>query len=102
VIPSLDDVLSASYFIAGLAFAAAYVPRVQRMLVDDLATARSHSIGTEVLWTLCRLVTLAYVAAVAGQPLITLSVGLDLAGRLAMLAVLLRARVRCGFSIRFA
>ncbi len=100
--PSLIDLLSATYLVAGLAFAAVYVPRVRRMLVDDLATARSHSVCAEALWASCRLVTLAYVAAVAQQPLITLSVSLDLAGRLAMLAVVLRARTRCGLPVRFA
>lgn len=102
MIPSLTDFLSASYLIAGLTFAAVYVPRVRCMLTDDLATTRSHSFCAEALWTLCRLVTLAYVAAVAAQPLITLSVSLDLAGRVAMLVVLVRARARCGVSLRFA
>lgn len=100
--PSLTDLLSASYLVAGFAFAAVYVPRVRRMLADDLATARSHSVCAEALWAICRLVTLAYVAAVAEQPLITLSVSLDLAGRFAMMVVLLRARARCGRLIRFA
>jgi hypothetical protein len=100
--PFLAELLSASYLVSGLAFAAVYVPRVRRMLVDDRATTRSHSLCAEALWTLCRLVTLAYVAVVAGQPLITLSVSLDLAGRLAMLAVLLRARARCCLSVRLA
>lgn len=102
VIPSLTDLLSASYLAAGLAVAAVYVPRVRCMLADDQATARSHSLGAEVLWTLCRLITLAYVAAVAQEPLITLSVGLDVTGRVAMLFVLVRARTRCGVAVRFA
>jgi hypothetical protein len=102
VTPSLTDLLSASYLCAGLVVAAVYVPRVRRMLADDQATAASHSICAEALWTLSRLVTLAYVAAVAGQPLITLSVSLDLAGRVAMLIVLFRARARCGLSVRLA
>jgi hypothetical protein len=95
------DLLSASYLVAGLAFAAVYVPRIRCMLSDDWATARSHSVCAETLWALCRLVTLVYVATVAEQPLITLSVGLDCAGRAALLVVLLRARVRCGLTPRF-
>lgn len=102
MIPSLTDLLSVSYLIAGFAFAAVYVPRVRRMLDDDLATARSHSVCAEALWALCRLVTLAYVATVAAQPLISLAVSLELAGRLAVLIVLLRARARCGVLTRFA
>ena len=100
MIPSLAELLSASYLVAGLAVAAVYVPRVRRMLADEVATARSHSLRAETLWTLCRLVTLAYVAAVASQPLITLSVSLDLAGRVVMLAVLMRARARLGKSLQ--
>lgn len=100
--PSLIELLSASYLAAGLAVAAVYVPRVRCMLADDHATARSHSLGAETLWTLCRLITLAYVAAIAQQPLITLSVGLDVAGRVAMLIVIVRARTRCRLPLRFA
>src|SRR5690348_4386660 len=88
VLLPLDDIFSAGYVAAGFAFSAMYVPRVRTMLRDQAATARSHSLTVESLWTLCRTVSLAYVATVACDPLISLTVSLDLLGRFAMLTVI--------------
>jgi hypothetical protein len=98
----LNDLLSAGYLASGFCIAAVYVPRVRKMLRDDAATALSHSLPAELLWTLCRVVAFAYVAAVAAQPLIALSVGLDLAGRAVVLAVIARARARRQQGMRVA
>lgn len=95
MVPLLADTLAAVYVAAGFAFAAVYVPSVRRMLRDDAATAHSHSLPAELAWTLCRLVSLTYVAAVAGEPLIALTVSLDLTGRITVLAVIARAQSRC-------
>lgn len=92
--PLINDFLSAGYLASGFCVAAVYVPRVRRMLCNDAATALSHSLPAELLWTLCRVVAFAYVAAVAAEPLIALSVGLDLAGRAVVLFVIARAHAR--------
>lgn len=84
--------LSTAYVVAGILFAMAYRPKLQRMLREPEATVRSHSLTSELLWTGCRLVTLLYVALVAQQSLITLVVALDLMGRLACVSLLMRSR----------
>lgn len=92
--PLLADSISVCYLASGFGVAAVYVPRIRRMLRDEGATATSHSLFAEFLWAVCRLVSLAYVALVALQPLITLVVGLDVLGRVVMVAVIARARSR--------
>lgn len=93
---SLVALLQAAYLAAGLLLVAAYVPQLRRAWCEPQATARAWSPGSLLTWALCRLVAWAYVALVARDGLLTLVVGLDAAGRVAMLVMLLRARGAAG------
>lgn len=88
--------LATAYLLTGFLFAASYLPRLMCMLRDPRATAASHSLGSQVIWTACRLVSSLYVGVVARQPLILLVVLLDLTGRLACVVVLLHSRKHAG------
>ena len=90
--PLFAQCLSSVYAVTGIVFAASYLPRLACMLRDLPATAHSHSLLSELIWTACRMVSLLYVAAVAQQPLIALLVVLDLFGRVACVLILLHAR----------
>ncbi len=83
--------LTVVYIVSGFVFAAAYRPTLRAMRADLQATARSHSLAAETRWTACRLVSLVYVASIARDPVIGLIVALDLTGRLAVLATVIRA-----------
>ena len=93
----LPAVLVGAYIATGVLFAGMYVPKLRCMLRDPGATAKSHSPATELMWTLCRFVSLLYVGLIAAQPVITLVVLLDLLGRIASVALLLRARRKPAF-----
>lgn len=84
--------LSTAHAASGLLFAACYLPHIVCMVRDLVATARSHSLSSELLWTLCREVSLLYVAMVAQQPLISLVVALDLLGRISCVLIVVHAR----------
>jgi hypothetical protein len=84
--------LSTAYVVTGILFAVAYWPKLQCMLREPEATALSHSLTSELMWTACRLVTLLYVALVAQHSLISMVVALDLMGRLACVSLLMRSR----------
>lgn len=86
--------LSAAYTSSGFAFAAAYWPKIRNVIRQPGAAVLSHSMGAEFTWTACRVISLAYVALVAREPLIGLVVLLDLIGRVALLSVVLTARRR--------
>lgn len=83
--------LTLAYLVSGFVVAAAYGPKLRAMRADLQATARSHSLASETLWTLCRLVSFAYVASIARDPVIGLIVALDLSGRFAIVATVIRA-----------
>jgi hypothetical protein len=83
--------LTLAYLVSGFVVAAAYGPKLRAMRADLQATARSHSLASETLWTLCRLVSLAYVASIARDPVIGLIVALDLSGRFAIVVTVIRA-----------
>ena len=87
-------VLPACYLLTNLAFSVMYVPRLRRILVDEAAALQSNSLSSEVFWLLCRFVAIAYVGSVAQQVLIACTIVLDILGRTAIVAVLVRARVR--------
>lgn len=86
--------LSAAYTSSGFAFAAAYWPKIRNVIRQPGAAVLSHSLCAEVIWTACRMISLAYVALVAREPLIGLVVLLDLVGRIALLSVVLTVRRR--------
>lgn len=91
--------LPACYLLTNLAFSVMYVPRLRRILRDEAAAVQANSLASEVFWLLCRFVAIAYVGSVAQQVLIASTIVLDIVGRTAIVAVLVRARVRvrtCG------
>ncbi|WP_427913402.1 hypothetical protein ACPWT1_00010 [Ramlibacter sp. MMS24-I3-19] len=88
------EVLPAAYLLTNLAFSVMYVPRLRRILRDEAAAVRANSLPSEVFWLLCRFVAIAYVGSVAQQVLIASTIVLDILGRTAVVAVLVRARVR--------
>lgn len=87
-------VLPACYLLTNLAFSVMYVPRLRRILRDEAAAVQANSLPSEVFWLLCRFVAIAYVGSVVQQALIASTIVLDILGRTAIVAVLVRARVR--------
>jgi hypothetical protein len=86
--------LSACYVVTNVAFSVMYVPRLRRILRDEAAAVHANSLASEVFWLLCRFVAIAYVGSVAQQALIASTILLDIVGRTAVVAALLRARAR--------
>jgi hypothetical protein len=84
-------VLSAGYLVSGFVMAGIYLPQLVRGWRYPHATAIAQSFSSWMVWAACRAVALLYGCLVIGDPLFILAVSLDLLGRLAVLAVLLRA-----------
>ena len=87
--------LQAAYLLTGLIAAIGYVPQILLGWRQPRATALAQSVTSWTLWTACRLVALAYCVVQVGDALLVIAVGLDAAGRLAVLLILLRARWLC-------
>ncbi|MEO7335202.1 MAG: hypothetical protein ABIV63_01360 [Caldimonas sp.] len=89
--PAIHPLLSAGYLASGFVMAGIYVPQLVRGWRNPRATVLAQSLSSWTVWAACRVVALLYGCLVIGDPLFILAVGLDLLGRLAVLAVLLRA-----------
>ena len=89
--PAIHPLLSAGYLVSGFVMAGIYVPQLVRGWRDPRATVLAQSLSSWTVWAACRVVALLYGCLVIGDLLFILAVGLDLLGRLAVLAVLLRA-----------
>ena len=83
--------LSAGYLVSGFVMAGIYLPQLVRGWRNPRATVIAQSLSSWTVWAACRVVALLYGCLVIGDPLFIVAVGLDLLGRLAVLAVLLRA-----------
>ncbi len=81
-----------AYFMSGLIIAAQYLPLLRRAWGQPEATATAQSLQTWAVWTGCRTVAFIYGLFILHDLLFLLVVGLDLVGRLAMAALILRAR----------
>lgn len=91
-VPVAHELLRAAYLLTGLIAAAGYVPQVLLAWRRPEQTAIAQSVTSWLTWTVCRLVALAYCVVLVGDTLLVVAVGLDAAGRLAVLLTLLRAR----------
>jgi hypothetical protein len=87
----MQPILSAGYLLSGFVMAGIYVPQLVRGWRHPGATVVAQSLSSWTVWAACRVVALLYGCLVIGDPLFILAVGLDLLGRIAVLAVLLRA-----------
>jgi len=83
--------LSAGYLVSGFVMAGIYLPQLVRGWRNPHATVIAQSLTSWSVWAGCRVVALLYGCLVIGDPLFVLAVSLDLLGRFAVLAVLLRA-----------
>ncbi len=80
------------YFCSGFVMAGSYVPQVVRAWRHPVATAIAQSLSSWLLWTACRFVALLYGLVIVGDGLFIAAIGFDLAGRVALLVAMLRAR----------
>lgn len=87
------ETLHWAYLLSGLLIAAHYAPLLQRAWRHVEATATAQSLSTWAVWTGCRAVALAYGVFVVHDLLFVCVVGADVCGRLAMAALILRARM---------
>lgn len=91
--------LQGLYMASGFVLVMGYGPQLRRLLVHPDAGATACPLSSWLLWTGCRVVALAYSACAVGDAALTLIVSLDVAGRAAVLALLVRAhwirRRRC-------
>ena len=84
--------LRSVYFCSGFIIAGSYVPQVLRAWRHPVATAIAQSLSSWLLWSACRFVALVYGMVVVRDELFIAAIGLDLAGRAALLVAMLRAR----------
>ena len=80
------------YLCSGFVMAGSYAPQVLRAWRHPVATAIAQSLSSWLLWTACRTVALVYGMFIVRDVLFVLSIGLDLAGRVALVVAMLRAR----------
>ena len=84
------------YLCSGFVMAGSYAPQVLRAWRHPVATAIAQSLSSWLLWTACRTVALVYGMFIIRDVLFVLAIGLDLAGRVALVAVRRsRRRPRC-------
>ncbi len=83
--------LHAAYLISGLLIAVHYLPQVHRAWRFPEATAAAQSLTTWTVWTLCRVVAFTYGIFVLHDLVFLLVVGADIAGRLTMVVLIVRA-----------
>lgn len=88
------DLLQPLYVASGLLMASGYGPQLWRLLRYPEASALACPVSSWMLWTACRVVALAYCALAVRDTWLVLGVGLDVAGRLLVLALLLWVRWR--------
>ena len=80
------------YLCSGFVMVGSYAPQVLRAWRHPVATAIAQSLSSWLLWTACRTVALVYGMVIVRDVLFVLAIGLDLAGRVALLVAMLRAR----------
>jgi hypothetical protein len=81
-----------AYLTSGLLIAAHYAPLLRRAWRHPEATATAQSLLTWAVWTLCRVVAFTYGLFILHDLVFLIVVGADLIGRLAMAALIVRAR----------
>lgn len=86
------ETLHWAYLLSGLLIAAHYVPLLRRAWLHVEATATAQSLSTWAAWTACRVVAFTYGIFVLHDLVFLIVVGADVLGRLAMAALILRAR----------
>jgi len=86
--------LSAGYLVLGLRHGRHLSAAARSRLAEPPGDRIAQSLSSWTVWAACRVVALLYGCLVIGDPLFILAVGLDLLGRLAVLAVLMRAMWR--------
>ena len=84
--------LNLVYLASGLVIAAHYVPLLQRAWRFPVAAATVHSLLTWSVWTLCRAIAFVYGVFMVRELVFLLVVGADLFARLAVAALIVRAR----------
>ena len=80
-----------AYLLSGLLIALHYVPQLQRSWKFPAATLAAQSLLTWAVWTACRAVAFTYGVVVLHDLVFLLVVGADMFGRLAMVALIIRA-----------
>lgn len=91
--PSGKWTLHAAYLLPGVLIAVHYWPQICRAWRFPGATAAAQSLSTWVVWTVCRAVAFTYGVFVLHDLVFLIVVGADIAGRLAMVALIVRALV---------
>jgi hypothetical protein len=84
--------LHLGYLLSGLLIAAHYLPQLRLAWRCPGATREAQSLSTWLVWTLCRSVAFIYGIFVLHDLVFLVVVGADMLGRLAMVALILRAR----------
>lgn len=85
--------LHALYLFSGMMIALHYLPQLRRAWRFPAATAAAQSLLTWTVWTLCRAVALLYCVFVLHDLVFLIVVSADILGRLAMVMLIVRARV---------
>ncbi len=85
------ELLQWLYIASGVVLVMGYGPQLRRLLMHPDAGVKACPLSSWLLWTACRVVALAYSACAVRDAALTLIVSLDVAGRAAVLALLLRA-----------
>jgi len=80
-----------AYLLSGLFIAVHYFPQLRRAWKYPAATLDAQSLSTWSVWTLCRVVAFAYGVFVLHDLVFLVVVGADMFGRLAMVALIVRA-----------
>lgn len=89
--PWPESTLHTAYLLSGLLIALNYVPQLQRAWRFPNATLAAQSMSSWTVWTACRAVAFLYGLFMLHDLLFLVVVGADMLGRLAMVALILRA-----------
>lgn len=84
------DLLQLLYVASGFVLVMGYGPQLRRLVLHPEAGAIACPMSSWLLWTACRVVALVYSACAVRDAALTLIVSLDVAGRAAVLALLVR------------
>jgi hypothetical protein len=85
--------LHALYLASGILIALHYAPQIRLAWLNHAATAVAQSLSTWITWTLCRVVAFTYGVFVLHDLVFLIVVGADILGRLAMVGLIMRARL---------
>jgi hypothetical protein len=83
--------LNLAYLASGIVMAIQYLPQLRRAWLHPAATRDAQSLSTWTVWTLCRAIALVYGVYILHDLMFLIVVGADVGGRLAMVALILRA-----------